>query len=205
MDILFVSANSADAYMDIEREQRTLQKLTQSGGHSLRLLPAAEVTDLQEALTANKKDKAFDILHFGGHATVEKGLHLRAAGRQQAFLGVEQLKELLEDSGIRLVVLNACNSKALAESLCEVIPAVVGTTGTVRDVVARQFTRVFYTALKANATVIEALQAALKEQKTSSSPAYMCAAIADVGTHRPSRPIARNVYGPKLELRRHET
>ena len=28
MDILFVSANSADAYMDIEREQRTLQKLT---------------------------------------------------------------------------------------------------------------------------------------------------------------------------------
>lgn len=176
MDILFVSANSADAYMDIEREQRTLQKLTKSGGHSLRLLPAAEITDLREALRANKEDRAFDILHFSGHATEEQGLHLRGAGRQQAFLGVEKLKEFLEDSGVRLVVLNACNSKAVAVSLSEVIPAVIGTTRTVRDVVARQFTRFFYTALKENATVIEALEAALKEQRTSSSPAYMYAA-----------------------------
>lgn len=177
MDILFVSANSADAYMDIEREQRTLQKLTKSAGHSLHLLPAAEVTDLREALRANKKDKAFDILHFSGHATEEKGLHLRGPGRQQAFLGVEKLKEFLEDSGVRLVVLNACDSKAVAVSLSEVVPVVIGTTRTVRDVVARQFTRLFYTALKENATVIEALEVALKEQKTSSSPAYMYAAI----------------------------
>jgi hypothetical protein len=177
MDILFVSANSADAYMDIEREQRTLQRLTKSGGHSLRLLPAAEATDLREALRANKKDQAFDILHFSGHATEEKGLHLRGAGRRPAFLGVEKLKEFLKDSGVRLVVLNACNSEAVAVSLSEVIPAVIGTTRTIRDVVARQFTQLFYTSLKENATVVEALEAALKEQKTSSSPAYMHAAI----------------------------
>jgi CHAT domain-containing protein len=176
MDILFVSANSADAYMDIEREQRTLQRLTKSGGHSLQLLPAAEATDLREALRANKKDKAFDILHFSGHATQENGLHLRGAGRRQAFLGVEKLKEFLKDSGVRLVVLNACNSETIAVSLSEVIPAVIGTTRTVRDVVARQFTQLFYAALQENATVIEALEAALKKQRTSISPAYMCAA-----------------------------
>ena len=177
MDILFVSANSADAYMDIEREQRTLQKLTKSDGHSLHLLPAAEINDLQEALSANRKDKAFDILHFSGHATEEKGLHLRGAGRQQVFLAVENLKESLKDSGVRLVVLNACNSEAVAVSLSEVVPAVIGTTRKVRDVVARQFTRLFYSALKENATVIEALDTALREQRTSVSPAYIHAAI----------------------------
>jgi len=176
MDILYVSANSADAYMDIEREQRTLQKLTQSGDHSLRLLPAAELADLREALRANRKDRAFDILHFSGHATEEKGLHLRGPGRQQAFLGVEKLKEYLDGSGVRLVVLNACNSKTVAVSLSEVVPSVIGTTRTVRDVVARQFTRLFYAALKEEATVTEALEAALKEQRTSASPAYIHAA-----------------------------
>lgn len=173
MDILFVSANCADAYMDIEREQRSLQMLTSSDGHSLHLLPAAEVRDLRDSLSANGRDKAFDILHFSGHATADKGLHLRGAGRQRAFLGVAALKEMLEDSGIRLVVLNACNSEVIAQALSEVVPAVIGTTRTVRDVVARQFTRLFYTALKENATVGEALEVALKKQRTSASPAYM--------------------------------
>lgn len=177
MDILFVCANSADAYMDIEREQRTLQRLTKSGGHSLHVLPAAEIPDLQEALSANRKDKAFDILHFSGHATEEKGLHLRGAGRQQAFLSVENLKECLKDSGVRLVVLNACNSEALALSLSEVVPAVIGTTRKVRDVVARQFTRLFYAALREDASVVEALEAVLKEQRTSASPAYIHAGL----------------------------
>lgn len=177
MDILFVSANSADAYMDLEREQRTLQKLTESEGHSLHVLPAAEIPDLHEALSANGKARTFDILHFSGHATQEKGLHLRGAGRRQAYLAVDSLKRLLEDSGIRLVVLNACNSEGLALSLAEVVPAVIGTTRKVRDVVARQFTRIFYSALKDNATVAEALDAALKQQRTSVSPAYMHVAL----------------------------
>jgi hypothetical protein len=177
MDILFISANSADAYMDIEREQRTLQELTKCAGHSLHLLPAAEVTDLRDALSANKKNKAFDILHFSGHATEEKGLHLRGVGRERAYLGVEELKELLIDSGVKLVVLNACNSEAVAVSLSEVVPTVIGTTRKVRDVVARQFTRLFYSALKENATAIEALEVVLTEQRTSNSPAYMHTAI----------------------------
>lgn len=177
MDILFVSANCADAYMDIEREQRTLQKLTNADGHSLHLLPAAEVADVQEALTANRKDKFFDVLHFSGHATEEEGLHLRGPVRRRAFLGIDELKEMLADSGVRLVVLNACSSEAIAEALSEVVPVVIGTTRKVRDVVARQFSRLFYTALIEDATVSQALDAALREQRTSSSPAYRQVAL----------------------------
>jgi len=177
MDILFISANSADAYMDIEREQRTLQKLTSADGHSLHLLPAAEVADVKEALAANRKEQFFDVLHFSGHATVEEGLHLRGFGRQQAFLGVGELKELLTNSGVRLVVLNACESEAVAQAVSEVVPVVIGTTRKVRDVVARQFTRLFYTALIGEATVSEALDAALREQRTSNIPAYRQVAL----------------------------
>jgi len=173
MDILFVSANSADAYMDIEREHRSLQKLVETGEHSLRVLPAAEVEDLRDALRSNGKEKHFDVLHFSGHITVEEGLQLRGEGRRKDFLSGEMLKELLKGSEIRLVVLNACHSEALATSLSKVVPAAIGTTRKIRDVVARQFTRNFYGALKDNASVKDAFEAALKKQKTSSSPAYI--------------------------------
>ncbi len=177
MHILFVSANSANAYMDIEREHRTLQKLVETGDHSLRVLPAAEVTDLREALRTNGKNKGFDVLHFSGHATEEEGLHMRGEGRRKEVLSGETLKEFLKGSEVKLVVLNACHSEALAVSLSEVVPAAIGTTRKIRDVVARRFTRHFYSALKDNATVKEAFEAALKEEKPSSSPAYMHAGM----------------------------
>jgi len=173
MDILFVSANSRDEYIDIEREHRSLQKLVETGGHSLHVLPAAEITDLRDALKANKKNKIFDILHFSGHVTEEEGLQLRGEGRRKDVLNGETLKELLKGSGVKLVVLNACHSEALATSLSEVIPAAIGTTRKIRDVAARQFTRNFYGALKDHASVKGAFEAALKTQKQSSTPAYV--------------------------------
>ncbi len=175
MDILFVSANSANEYIDIEREHRTLQKLVETGGHSLRVLPAAELADLCDALSANKQNNTCDILHFSGHATEDKGLHLRGVGRRKDFLSGRKLKNILKGSGIRLVVLNACHSEALAVSLSKVVPAVIGTTRVIPDLAARSFTQHFYTALKANASVSDAIEAALSKQKPSSSPAYMCA------------------------------
>ena len=172
MDILFISANSADAYMDIEREQRTLQQLTSTGPHSLHVLPATEIEDLREALLTNRSNRRFDILHFSGHAT-DEGLHLRGEGRKKAVLPVDSLKTLLRESGIELVVLNACESQTIAESLSDVVSDVIGTTRKVRDVVARQFTRNFYASLKNDASVGEALAAALQQQRTSITPAYI--------------------------------
>ncbi len=173
MDILFVSANSANEYIDIEREHRTLQKLVETGDHSLRVLPAAEVADLRDALRANEKERAFDILHFSGHVTEEEGLQMRGEGRRKEFLSGETLKKFLKGSKVKLVVLNACHSEALAVSLSEVVPAAIGTTRIIRDVVARRFTRHFYAALKDNANVKDAFEAALKKEKPSISPAYM--------------------------------
>ena len=181
MDVLFVSANSRDEYIDIEREHRTLQQLVVTGDHSLQVLPAAEIGDLRDALSANKKENTFDILHFSGHITAKEGLRLRGEGRSTAYLNGEMLAAFLKGSGVELVVLNACYSEALAISLSDVVPAVIGTTREVRDVAARRFTRYFYTALAGGVSVTDAFEAAVKTEKRSSSPAYILAGQSDRG------------------------
>ena len=189
MDVLFVSANSRDEYIDIEREHRTLQKLVETGDHSLRVLPAAEIEDLRDALRANEKERAFDILHFSGHVTEEESLQMRGEGRRTEFLSGETLIEFLKGSRVKLVVLNACHSEALAVSLCEVVPAAIGTTRKIRDVAARRFTRHFYSALKDDASAKGAFEAALRKEKPSASPAYIYA----------GRTIQLGRVPPKLE------
>jgi len=179
MDVLFVSANSADEYIDIERELRTMQKLFESGDHSIQILPAAEVNDLRDTLEKNSIEKRFDVLHFSGHATAQEGLHLRGAGRQKEVLSGEMLREFLTDSAVELVVLNTCHSESLAVSVSDVVSSAIGTTRVVRDVVARKFTHDFYNALKVSATVREAFETVFQKGKPGCVPAYMYAGSAD--------------------------
>jgi hypothetical protein len=172
MRILLVTANCANAYIDIEREHRSLQRLVAEGGHSLSVLPAAEVADLRDALVTNRAENGYDVLHFSGHATREDGLILRAKGRRKAMLGGTVLGQYLKGSGVRIVVLNACCSESLLVALGDVVPVVIGATRDVRDVVARQFTGNFYGALNEGATVRVAFEAALAKGKKG-SPAYL--------------------------------
>ncbi len=173
MKILLATANSRNAYIDIEREHRTLSKIVEAGGHSLDVLPAAEISDLRDALSRNRRRRSFDVLHFSGHATSEHGLHLRGKGRQTAHLGGEILRGYLKDSGIRLLVLNACCSESLLTSLGDVVPAVIGATREVRDVAARQFTGNFYSSLAEGHNVGTAFDTALAKGRQG-SPAYAC-------------------------------
>ena len=177
MRVLLVSANFRDSYIDVEREYRTLQRLLQNTDNQLKVLPAAEIADLRQALMTSKETGGIDILHFCGHATPEEGLHLRGPGRTKDFLTAEQLKIILKSTGIKLVVLNACRSNALAIAASEVVPAAIGTTRLVRDVAARQFTRIFYGAIAENATISAAFKTALQEQKPAATPAYIYAGL----------------------------
>jgi len=177
MRVLLVTANFRDSYIDVEREQRTLQRILGNANSHLQVLPAAEVVDLRQALMTNNETGGIDILHFSGHATPEEGLHLRGPGRTKDFLQADQLKIILRKTGVKLAVLNACNSEFLARAASEVIPAAIGTTRLVRDVAARQFTRNFYEAIAKHATIKAAFESALEKQKSAATPAYMYAGL----------------------------
>jgi hypothetical protein len=174
MKILLATANSRNAYIDIEREHRTLSKIAEAGGHSLSVLPAVEISDLRDALARNRERRWFDVLHFSGHATSEHGLHLRGKGRQTTYLGGDILRGYLRDSGISLMVVNACCSESLLVSLGDVVPAVIGATREIRDVAARQFTGNFYRALAEGHNVGKAFDMALSKGRQGSSAYAAC-------------------------------
>jgi hypothetical protein len=167
MRILFVSANSADAYLDIEREQRTLVQLAEKGKHFLKLLPAAQYTDLEHELSSKngKNRKPFDVLHFSGHGERAEGILLRRSEEdpEPEPLSDEQFETLLGEAkkaGLKLVVLNACETEPLVEKGSGLVDEIIGTKWPVKDRVAWNFTTKFYEELNNNATVAEAFQSA---------------------------------------------
>lgn len=173
MRILFVSANSADAYIDIEREHRALQQMIDRTGHTLQALPAAEIGDLRGALQSGSGKDRFDVLHFSGHVTERSELELRGQGRRKDLLGADALRGFLAGTGVKLVVLNACHSADLATILSDVVADAIGTTRKIRDVAARRFTFDFYGALLDGVDLKSAFGIALGQQKQSATPAYV--------------------------------
>lgn len=165
MRILFVTANSPKAYLDIEREHRALLDVAREGKHSLTILPAAQIDDLREALKPEEGEESFDVLHFSGHATKREGLKLRGKGKGEADLDAADFRGFLEGSGVKLVVLNACESQPLAQAAATVVPAAIGTTKKVADWAARRFTTNFYAALNEHRTVHGAYEAAARQAK----------------------------------------
>ncbi len=170
MRVLFVSANSPSDYVDIEREQRLLQRLFASGNHELHVLPGAEVGDVHDVLASRSAHSPFDVFHFCGHATQKAGLLMRGPGRTHAGLSVTSLKRSLRGRGVRLVLLNACESEPLASSLCDTVPAAIGTTRVLRDLAARHFTNHFYKALLNGVSVKQAFDETLRSRKPGELP-----------------------------------
>lgn len=174
MRILFVSANDSDAYLDIEREQRTLLKLAETNGHSLKFLPGVQVADLEAELTGNGGERnVYDVLHFAGHGT-RQGLRLRGKGDDDfEELSGEKLAKIIEasrqggdgeaGSGLKLVVLNACSTAPVVEKIEGVIDEAIGTKWDIKDRSARSFSHDFYSALNDRATVREAFQQSTDE------------------------------------------
>jgi hypothetical protein len=172
MRILFVTANSPKAYLDIEREHRALLGFAREGQHDLTILPAAEISDLENALRRKEGEPGFDVLHFSGHATEneaghEGGLKLRGAGKKEEILRPSRLREFLEGSGVQLVVLNACESWTTAEAASQAVPAAIGTNKKIADWAARQFTSEFYGALNEHRTLTRAFDAAREKAKAA--------------------------------------
>lgn len=94
------------------------------------------------------EDKMPEIIHFGGHGT-ERGLVLENASGAAHLVNNEALRKLFKRVGknTKCVLLNACDSRVLAESISEYVPYVIGMQGRILDQAAIAFAGGFYRAL----------------------------------------------------------
>lgn len=189
MRILFISASPKwEAQLELGDELRTLLGSLKGQDVDLMLLPAAQPDDLRIAVGS----KRVDVVHFSGHAE-DDGILLRDADGFAKKVDPEELRDLLTDQGIKMVVLNACETESIAKRLEDVVGSVVGTTKVLDDRAARQMTKVFYSTLRLGRTVSEAFNAAVTSIEKEKLPnVYMSGGST---TQQPIFPVRNEADG----------
>lgn len=180
--ILFLAANPLDTdRAALVREARALQLELKRSGYRDRFefvtWWAAEPLDLLRAL----RERTPTIVHFSGHGARPAGTVARTQGRDVVtavppdesapggvmFVGANGRGQIVTPAAftqtlaaagvqVRLVVLNACFSAAMAQALAAHVECVVGMTGAIHDDAARIFSIGFYGGLGEQASVAAA-------------------------------------------------
>ena len=147
--ILFLAANPRTTdRLRLEREVRTIKELIRASEmrDSLKLVTRWDVRpdDWQQELLEVRPH----ILHFSGHCTAD-GVVVEGKGNTACHVAhgaIVDLTRILRD-GLRLVVLNACYTRSLAEALTRHIDCAIGTFSSVGDAAAIEFAGAFYRGL----------------------------------------------------------
>jgi hypothetical protein len=158
------------------------------------------LTDATPDDLAQKLPKGTHIFHFAGHGipesdTAAAGPHREGAlllvadkkSKAEAKLHASDLAAIVQDAGVRLVVLGACSSgerqerspwEGVAAALAaREIPAIIAMQYEVIDVSAKAFSRAFYGALASGLSLDEAMstgrRAMLRETSTNPDLKYV--------------------------------
>jgi hypothetical protein len=182
--ILFLASNPLEqSRLTLDEEIRAITAQIRSAEHRdvFELVSgwAVRPDDLQQLLLQHKPQ----IVHFSGHGTggspsrdtppdsvtsrrdmtvsrvgnveqlvlIGEGGHARPMSKEALF----HLFGVLRDN-VRLVLLNACHSEAIAETLAEVVPCAIGMRGAITDAAAIAFATAFYRGLGFGRNIEEA-------------------------------------------------
>ena len=115
------------------------------------MLHAATIDDMRRALLRGY----WKIVHFSGHATAN-GLQFEDAAGNLIEPDSLALGELLQQRGVKTVVLNACGSLDVALAGTTRLEHTIAMKGPIEDDSAIEFTRGFYDALGAGLPIDEA-------------------------------------------------
>jgi CHAT domain len=156
--ILFLAANPSDnTRLALDAECAAIE-------HELRMTLGRDDFDFRSKWAVNVDEMMRHlnecrptIVHFSGHggpscgdggATRDAGIHLQDNRRSQ-HVSERALAQMIASAApsTRVVVLNACFSDVLAESLRNLVDCVVGMSGAISDDAARSFAVGFYRAL----------------------------------------------------------
>lgn len=171
--ILFLSANPKDTgRLQIDEELRAIYAALREGGSeglfAVAVAPALRLGELPQALLREKPD----IIHFSGHGSHGEILLAADASSLEALSG-EQLTASLRtfSERTRCVVVNACFSSTVAETVAAAIPCVIGMTREVPDASAAEFAGGFYAALALGSSVAQAFALGkLRLERTGAGP-----------------------------------
>ena len=125
---------------------------------TLEAVPQARPSDIDIYLQNNRPD----IVHFSMHGT-EDGLVVCDAYLEDRLYETEDLKAALNGLGVKLVVLNACESEKVAKAIVDDVDVVIGTTRTLSDDHAIVFSEVFYRSLQVGLSIEKSYEAATRE------------------------------------------
>jgi CHAT domain-containing protein len=177
--VLFLASNPLEqSRLAVDEEIRAITAQIRSADHrdALELISgwAVRPDDLQQLLLQHKPQ----VVHFSGHGTRDAPSKVTApsiltSGRDMTISRVGQVEQfvLMGDGGqahpvskaalvnlfsvlrdnVRLVLLNACHSEAIAETLAEVIPCTIGMSGAITDDAAIAFATGFYRGVASGA------------------------------------------------------
>jgi hypothetical protein len=171
--ILFLAANPVDvpARLRIDEEFREIRQKIQMGpyGDQFELFSewAVRAGDLQVALLRHKPD----IVHFSGHCSPTGELILEDELGKRKTVSRKAVCDMftLLKNNIRVVVLNACNARDLAQALARTIDFTIGMNAVIKDQDAKIFAAHFYQALAFGLSVEEAFDLAVNQLEIEDS------------------------------------
>lgn len=158
--LLIGLANSNQDYLDaiqaeLEGIREALTKARQGGRVEIDERNQFTFKTLAEEFNDLDKSSRLAILHYSGHSSAA-GLMLRQGG-QDVLWNKEHLSAFLSaQNGLKLVFLNSCYSKTLAEALVAAgVPIVIGTSSAVKDKMAAAVAAYFYQTLGGSSKTIQ--------------------------------------------------
>ncbi len=156
LNLIFLSSNCEGARLDLDREfNRIHQHVSNTDPAWARCIEYWPDVSLDQLATRVMRSSKPTILHFGGHADRQGGIVLRDHRGDPIHVNPEGLCRLLHQfaSKIRMVVLNACFSVAVAKNLAKSIEIVIGMKDAIEDESAILFSQSFYEGLAMNLPV----------------------------------------------------
>ena len=171
--ILALSANpwSTGRILAAEETREIFERL-QEGPHrdkfELHNHGAVRPIDLQRLLLTYKPQ----IVHFSGHGSKSHRILFNGAYNRAQPLDQEGLRDVFafHNNHVRLVLLNACFTKAQARSISEVVDYSIGTARAIGDKVSVAFAGAFYRALGYGESIRNAFQSATAELALTKMP-----------------------------------
>lgn len=160
LKVLFVASDPdpAGQPLNIHEEMRRIQERIRASDHrdavEFAYAVAARPLDLIQALNIHRPH----AVHFSGHGDKDGAFVFTGGMGERRPVGPELLADVFRKvrGGVRLVVINACESKAIAQAVSAVVECAVGMRRPIEDNAAIVFSEMFYGALGFALSVQEA-------------------------------------------------